>query len=92
MPHNRIAALLADRAPIGHHKPWPRHEVDAATWEAVGQALANGATLLGFWGDVDAVHAAVRAPALDAPRIVSLPVRGGVFPSLGRHHAPAIRL
>jgi Ni,Fe-hydrogenase III large subunit len=92
MPQNRIAALLAGRTKVAHHAPWPRYEVDAATWEAVGQALADGATLLGFWGDADAVHAAVRTHALELPHIVSLAVRGGVFPSLGRYHPAAIRL
>jgi Ni,Fe-hydrogenase III large subunit len=92
MPQNRIADLLAACTPVANHKPWLRYEVDAATWDAVGQGLAGGATLLGLWGDADAVHAAVTAPALGAPRIVSLPVRGGAFPSLGRHHPPAIRL
>ena len=69
MPHSRIAELLAGRRPVAHHQPWPRYEVDAATWDAVGQGLAGGATLLGFWGDAAAVHAAVRTPALDAPHI-----------------------
>jgi Ni,Fe-hydrogenase III large subunit len=92
MPQHRIADLLAGRTPVANHKPWPRYEVDAATWDAIGQGLAAGATLLGFWADTDAVHAAVTAPALGGPRIVSLPVRSGAFPSLGRHHPPAIRL
>jgi Ni,Fe-hydrogenase III large subunit len=92
MPHSRIADLLAGRAPATHHRPWPRYEVDAAAWDAVGQGLAAGATLLGLWGEADAVHAAVLTPALGGPCIVSLPVRGGAFPSLGRRHAPAIRL
>jgi Ni,Fe-hydrogenase III large subunit len=93
MAQDRIAALLAGRTAVANHKPWPRYEVDAATWDAVGQGLAAGdATLLGLWGEVDAVHAAARTPALATPLIVSLAVRGGIFPSLGRHHAPAIRL
>jgi Ni,Fe-hydrogenase III large subunit len=92
MPISRITELLAGRTPLVHHRPWPRHEVDAAAWDAIGQGLAGGATLLGLWGDADAVHAAVRAPALDMPHIVSLAVRGGVFPSLGRYHPAAIRL
>ena len=92
MPQNRIAELLAGRAPVSGHKPWPRYEVDAATWDAIGQGLAAGATLLGMWGDTNAVHLALMAPALEQPCIVSLAVRDGAFPSLGRHHAPAIRL
>jgi Ni,Fe-hydrogenase III large subunit len=92
MPLSRIAEFLVGRTPVAGHEPWPRHEVDAATWDAIGQGLARGATLLGLWGDADAVHAAVRTPALDVPHIVSLPVRGGVFPSLGRYHPAAIRL
>ncbi len=89
---SRIAELLKGRTPVADHAPWPRYEVDAATWDAIGQGIAAGATLLGLWGDHDAVHAAVRTPALDVPHIVSLPVRGGVFASLGRHHPAAIRL
>ena len=92
MPQNRIAQLLAGRTPVANHKPWPRYEVDAATWEAVGQGLAAGATLLGLWGDTNAVHLALMAPSLEKPCIVSLAVRDGAFPSLGRHHPPAIRL
>jgi Ni,Fe-hydrogenase III large subunit len=89
--HSRIAALLAGRAPVAAHKPWPRYEVDAAGWDAIGEALAAEGTLLGLWGEAGAVHLALTAPALDAPCVISLAVRAGAFPSLGRHLPPAIR-
>jgi Ni,Fe-hydrogenase III large subunit len=91
MPKTLVADLLAGRAPRSGHHPWPRYDVDPAAWDAVGQELAAGVTLLGFWGDAGAVHAALMAPELGGPCIVSLAVRDGAFPSLGRHHPPAIR-
>jgi Ni,Fe-hydrogenase III large subunit len=91
MATNRITELLAGRTPRSGHQPWPRYEIDAAAWDAVGEGLAAGVTLLGLWGEASAVHAAIMAPELGGPCIVSLAVRDGRFPSLGRHHPPAIR-
>jgi Ni,Fe-hydrogenase III large subunit len=90
MTEPRMMALLAGRTPIADHKPWPRHEVDASTWDMIAHALGEG-TLLGFWGDAGAVHLALMAPQV-APTVVTLRVTDGRFPSVGRHHAPAIRL
>ena len=90
--HSRLAALLAHRTPVVGHKPWPRYDVDLATFDAVGEALAHEGTLLGFWGDAGAVHLALTAPALDSPCVVSFAVRDNTFPSIGRHHPAAIRL
>jgi Ni,Fe-hydrogenase III large subunit len=87
-----IAGLLAGRAPAGSHAPWPRFDVDAATWSAVAKALGAGeADLLGLWGDAGQVHMALRAPD-GAPFVISLAVAGESFPSVGRFHPPAIRL
>ncbi len=90
--HSRIAALLAHRTPVAGAKPWPRYDLDLATFDAVGEALAHEGTLLAFWGERGAVHVALTAPALERPCIVSFAVRDNAFPSIGRHHAPAIRL
>jgi Ni,Fe-hydrogenase III large subunit len=87
-----IAAMLAKFAPVSGHAPWPRFEVDAAAWEAIGQALGRGeGDLLGLWGDTGAVHMAIRASSAE-PCVVSLVVVAGGFPSIGRFHLPAIRL
>jgi Ni,Fe-hydrogenase III large subunit len=90
--HGRIAALLAHRTPVAGAKPWPRYDVDLATFDAAGEGLALEGTLLGLWGDAGAVYLALTAPALEGPCIVSFAVRDNAFPSIGRHHPPAIRL
>jgi Ni,Fe-hydrogenase III large subunit len=93
METNTIAALLAGLAPVPFHAPWRRFAVDAPTWTVIGQALGAGeGDLVGLWGDVGAVHLAVRTPASADPCVFSLGVAGAGFPSIGRHHPPAIRL
>jgi Ni,Fe-hydrogenase III large subunit len=89
----RIASYLASLAPVAGHGPWPRYEVDAETWNAVGEALGAGSgDLIGLWGDKQEVHLALRADGLSLPCILSLAVAERGFPSIGRHHAPASRL
>ena len=83
---------LAALTPLANHRPWPRYEVDAAQWNAIGASLGKGeADLLGLWAEPDVVHLAFRPPAT-VPAIASLAVRDGAFPSVGKHHSPAIRL
>ena len=89
---NRFPDLLANKAPVANHKPWPRYEVDPGTWTAIGEALGGGNDLLALWGDVDTVHLALRAPHLSSPCVVSVRVKDGAFPSIGRFHPPALRL
>src|SRR5262249_38711953 len=66
MLDHRVTTLLAGHTPVVGHKPWPRYEVDAATWDAIGAALAREGVLLGLWGEADAVHLALMTPTLDA--------------------------
>jgi len=69
-----IATILAGLAPVGFHTPWPRFDVDAEAWTAIAKSLGDGAAdLLGLWGDVGAVHMALRAPPAD-PCVVSVAV------------------
>ena len=83
---------LPSLAPVANHRPWPRYQVDDQSWDGIGVALARGGgDLLGLWGDAGTVHMALRAPP-EAPCVVSLAVTDNAFPSIGRHHAPAIRL
>jgi Ni,Fe-hydrogenase III large subunit len=86
-----IAQLLANRKPVVEARPWPRYEIDPDTWTAIGQALGGGGDLLGLWADAEDVHMALRARS-SPPCIVSLRVRHAGFPSIGRHHPPALRL
>jgi Ni,Fe-hydrogenase III large subunit len=86
-----IASLLQAATPTANHKPWPRYEVDANTWIAIGKALGEGGgDLLGLWANSENVYAAVRDGAFVS--VVSTQPKYGSFPSLGQYHPPAIRL
>ena len=80
--------------PVERHHGAPRLEVDAENWLAAASALSSGRfSLLGLWGDGGAVHMAVHVQ--DEPgdmAVLSLACPDGAFPSVGRLHAPAIRL
>jgi len=83
---------IASGTPVAHHAPWPRFIVSEAAWNAVGLALGRGeGDLLSLWAENDAVHMAVRGLG-ETPAVASLPVVADAFPSIGRRHAPAIRL
>jgi Ni,Fe-hydrogenase III large subunit len=78
---------------VTRHQGWPRRLAPADGWRALGEALrADDLDLLGLWGDVECVHAAVLERSGAAPCVLSLPVGDGRVPSLGVFHAPAIRL
>lgn len=78
---------------VGNHRPWPRYVVDEDAWRALTAELAAAKiSLLGLWGDSDAVHMAILSRAPHSVAIASLPCPDGRFPSVGRLHAPAIRL
>jgi Ni,Fe-hydrogenase III large subunit len=93
MARNGISGVLASLRATGAQRPWPRYLAEAAAWTEIGQRLGRGeGDLLALWGEADRVHMALRAPDLVKPCVVSIAVRGGLFPSIGRFHAPAIRL
>jgi Ni,Fe-hydrogenase III large subunit len=86
-------ALFGNPTPVSSHRGWPRVEVDAGTWQAIGQALREGKLdLLGEWGDIDAVHCALFEHATGQVYITSIAAHAGHVPSLAVYHAPAIRL
>jgi Ni,Fe-hydrogenase III large subunit len=75
------------------HRPWPRVIVSEDAWRAViGRLSADEWTLLGLWGDVDAVHMAVLDARVGEIAVVTLECPDGRYPSVGARHAPAIRL
>lgn len=89
---DRIQSLLAGTAAEPNSRPWPRHTVSADVFARVAQAMGEGGIdLLSLWAEEGIVHLALR-PLGEAPLIVSTPVLDGSFPSVGRWHAPAIRL
>jgi Ni,Fe-hydrogenase III large subunit len=68
-------------------------EVDAGTWQEIGEALREGKLdLMGEWGDEAAVHCALYEPASGLSYVASMAVREGRVPSLAVFHAPAMRL
>jgi Ni,Fe-hydrogenase III large subunit len=88
-----ILSELAGRMPVAGHRPWPRHVVDLEAWSAVGRALGEGAAdLLSLWADEDRIHLALRSGAHPTPLVVSIGVRNGTYPAVGRHHPAALRL
>jgi len=88
-----LLEMLAVTAPRPGHRPWPRHAVTAATWEDIGAALAEGRLdLMGLFADGGEVNAVLFEPASGALAVASLLCHDGRFPSLGRLHAPALRL
>jgi len=77
---------------IAAHRPWPRVVVDSEGWDSAAFLAADGrCTLLGLWGEADAVHMALATQDPLEIAIVSLACPDGTFPSVGRHHPPAIR-
>ena len=87
----RLADLLPEKHWIAQHLPWPRAVVTPETWGAASESLAAGElTLLGLWGEAGAVHVALLDEPVGAIGVMSLNC-GHAFPSVGRHHPPAIR-
>ena len=85
-----LAALLA-KAPAQGCRPWRRHAVDADVWRAAIAGLAAGEWgLLALWGEAGAVTMALWEQA-GVPVLLTLACPGGRFPSVGAHHAAAIR-
>jgi Ni,Fe-hydrogenase III large subunit len=75
------------------HRPWPRVWVDAAVWQRAADLLAGGdLTLLSLWGEPGAVHMALLGGGSPDAAVLSLYCPDNRFPSVGAHHAPAIRL
>ena len=84
--------IMATGSTIAGHRPWPRAIIEAAAWQqAVARLAAGDWTLLGLWAEAAMVHMAVRGGAVEIG-VLSIACPDGQYPSVGRHHAPAIRL
>jgi len=79
---------------IERHRGAARLDVTRDGWlDAVSALSAGRLTLAGLWGDDGAVHMAAYADGeRDTLAVLSLACPDGTFPSVGRLHAPAIRL
>ncbi|MEJ2376456.1 MAG: hydrogenase expression protein HypE [Pseudolabrys sp.] len=88
---------LIDEIPHGErierHRPWPRAVVGEDGWHAGADRLASGkCTLLGLWGDQEAVHMALMADTFDDIAVLTYACKEGRYPSIGSLHPPALRL
>ena len=72
---------------------WPCGDVDKTAWVECAEALGRGeGELFALFAETDRVHMALRGAGDEATRIVTVKVEEGRYPSVGVHHAPAIRL
>jgi Ni,Fe-hydrogenase III large subunit len=93
MPEKPLLAEVVARGRPVDHRPWPRVVVDEEGWRvAIAGVVAGAWTLAGLWGERDAVHMALLDEGMTTMAVVSLECRDRKFPSVGRLHAPAIRL
>jgi Ni,Fe-hydrogenase III large subunit len=91
--HASLPDLLAAGAPVEAHRPWPRVHVSEFGWRAAIEDLAAGHTiLLGLFGEPHMVHMALLDEGRGEITVLSLACPDARFPSVARHHPPAIRL
>jgi len=77
---------------IEGHRPWPRAVVGDEGWQhAIDHLAAGRCTLLGLWGDTNAVHMALIGDKSDIV-VLTYACRDRHYPSVGAKHPPAIRL
>jgi Ni,Fe-hydrogenase III large subunit len=88
-----LIELISEGQRVQQHRPWPRAVVDTAAWIFAVSELAQGRwSLLGLWGEAAIVHMAILDEAAAGVAVISLECPDGVYPSVGAHHPPAIRL
>lgn len=73
------------------HRPWPRFEIDRKTWSWVISNLGERLDMMGLWADKQQVHMAIHEPSSGTLAIASLAVKKNVYPSVSKHHPPAMR-
>ncbi|MGF1627819.1 MAG: NADH-quinone oxidoreductase subunit C, partial [Alphaproteobacteria bacterium] len=88
-----LGTLIGGGHRVGHHRPWPRAIVDPAGWRTAIDRLADGQwSLLGLWGEADAVHMALFDPRAQEFGVISLDCADGRYLSVAQRHPPALRL
>jgi Ni,Fe-hydrogenase III large subunit/Ni,Fe-hydrogenase III component G len=74
-------------------RPWARVVVEPDIWNfAISQLAMNRWTLFGLWAEPSVVHMAILDDSMRDIGVISLDCPDGRYPSVGKHHAPAIRL
>jgi Ni,Fe-hydrogenase III large subunit len=89
-----VLADLIDMAdPVVAHRPWPRARVTAEVWQLAVDRLADGSlTLLSLWAEPGLAHMALLGVGSPNAAVLSIACPDNRYPSVGAHHAPAIRL
>ncbi|HEY0648397.1 hypothetical protein [Phenylobacterium sp.] len=90
-PASVLAQLVRTGDAVASGGRWPRVRLGHRAWLRMYDALSlRELELVALWGEPDSVHVAVRQ-GTDAA-ILTHACPSGDYPSLGRRHAPAIRL
>jgi Ni,Fe-hydrogenase III large subunit len=85
--------LMLEGRRVRQHRPWPRAMVDAQLWKFAASELGQGRwSLLDFWGELATVHMAIMDEHTAEIVVVSLDCPDRNYPSVGKHHPPALRL
>jgi Ni,Fe-hydrogenase III large subunit len=85
--------LMLEGRKVQQHNPWPRVVVDASVWRFAASELAQGRwSLLGLWGEPTTVHMAIIDRDTAEVAVISVDCPNRVFPSVSKHHPPALRL
>jgi len=85
--------LMLEGRKILQHNPWPRAVVNASVWAFAANQLAQLRWgLLGLWGEPVTVHMAIIDRDTAEIAVVSLECPDRVYPSVSKHHPPALRL
>ena len=86
-----LALLQNSKAQTSQHGA-KRFSVSRDIWRRLAGGLGRSLDLMGLWTDDSAVHMALFDPATGDFAIASLDLVDAAYPSIGRHHAAAIRL
>jgi Ni,Fe-hydrogenase III large subunit len=85
--------LMLEGRGVRQRRPWPRVMADARLWEVAARGLRRGRlSLLDLWGEPAMVHMAVMDQPTAGIAVLSLDCPERNYPSVGRHHPPALRL
>src|ERR1700676_4706266 len=85
--------LTLEGRKVQQHSPWPRVVVDTSVWSFAASELAHGRwSLLGLWGEPSTVHMAIMDGNSAEIAVISLDCPDRAYPSVGKHHPPALRL
>ena len=86
-----LSDVIARRTPDADG--YVRLEVDSETWDALAQGCASGVQeLSALWADDRYMRIALNDADHKLRAIVSLRTEAGAYPSVARHHPPALRL